>query len=72
MLSIYIILCYLTISPFRNFGGNHDTIIFVLEDGIALMLCGADGTMRRGVSLNKLVHVKCEYMNYLQSSFVMQ
>jgi hypothetical protein len=35
----------LTISPFLNLGGSHDTIIFVLDDGIALMLCGADGTV---------------------------
>jgi hypothetical protein len=31
-------------SPFLYFGGNQDTIIFELEDGIALILCGADGT----------------------------
>lgn len=35
----------LTISPFGNSGGNQDMIIFVLEAGIALMACGADGTI---------------------------
>lgn len=36
----------LTISPFLNRGGSHDTMIFALDDGIALMLCGADGTVK--------------------------
>lgn len=35
----------LTISPFLNLGGSHETIIFVLDDGIAFILCGADGTV---------------------------
>lgn len=35
----------LTISPFLNLGGSHETIIFVLDDGIAFMVCGADGTV---------------------------
>lgn len=34
----------LTISPFRNLGGSHETIILALEEGIALMFWGADGT----------------------------
>jgi hypothetical protein len=42
---------YITISPFLNFGGNHDTIIFVLDDGIALILCGADGTVKKEVQI---------------------
>lgn len=36
----------LTISPFLNLGGSHETMILVLDDGIALMLCGADGTVK--------------------------
>lgn len=36
----------LTISPFLNLGGSQDTMILVLDDGIALMLCGADGTVK--------------------------
>jgi hypothetical protein len=35
----------LTISPFLNLGGSHEMIIFVLDDGIAFILCGADGTV---------------------------
>lgn len=34
----------LTISPFGSNGGSHDTIIFELDAGIALISCGADGT----------------------------
>lgn len=39
-------IAVLTISPFLNRGGSHETMIFVLDDGIALMLCGADGTAK--------------------------
>lgn len=35
----------LTISPFRLTGGSQDTITFVPDAGIALMSCGADGTV---------------------------
>jgi hypothetical protein len=39
--TVYILL--LTKSPFLFDGGNQDTIIFVLDAGIALMSLGADG-----------------------------
>lgn len=32
-------------SPFRFFGGSHDTITFVFDAGMALISCGADGTL---------------------------
>lgn len=34
----------LTISPFMLIGGNHDTMTFVFDAGIAFMSAGADGT----------------------------
>lgn len=35
----------LTISPFIFNGGNHETITFVFDAGIAFISCGADGTV---------------------------
>lgn len=35
----------LTISPFGFTGGNQDTIIFELDAGMALISCGAEGTV---------------------------
>lgn len=35
----------LTISPFIFTGGNHETITFVFDAGIAFISCGADGTV---------------------------
>lgn len=48
----------LTISPFLNLGGSHETIILVLDDGIALMLCGDDGTENAKFQL-KLFSASC-------------
>lgn len=45
----------LTISPFLNLGGSHDTIIFVFDDGIAFILCGALGTVKRKGMEKKLI-----------------
>lgn len=33
-----------TISPLGNSGGSHEMSILVLEAGIALIACGAEGT----------------------------
>lgn len=37
----------LTISPFMLIGGNHDTMTFVFDAGIAFMSAGADGTVTK-------------------------
>jgi hypothetical protein len=57
---IIISISILTISPFLNSGGSQDTITFVFDDGIALMFCGADGTIKKKDRWIRISNEYCE------------